>query len=223
MLGSLEWHAMPGKHARVASFLVGSVIGAILAVRWVTKRAALITPPAVAPLLLSRARMAYRRPEDVIAFAGVQRHWRVLDLGCGNGAFTLELARHAACVHAVDVQPTMIEALVARLRSAGVTNAIPHIAPATHLPFDDATFDAALMISVLPMLHDRAAALAEVRRVLKPCGVLVIGEDLIEPEYVCEATTQRWAEQAGFRWLDRDATALRYSLKFAKPDEPHAD
>lgn len=209
--------------------MLGTAIGAFFAVRWVTRRASLITPPAFAPLLLSHARLAYRQPRNVVAFAGVQPDWAVLDLGCGNGAFTLALANHARCVHAVDVQPAMIKALMIRLRSSGVTNVVPRVAPATHLPFEDEAFDAALMISVLPMLHDRAAALAEVRRVLKPGGVLVIGEELIEPEYVREATTRRWAEQACFRWLDRDATPLRYSLKFAKPvepvkpDEPDAD
>lgn len=208
---------------RLRWFLIGVIVGAFFAVRWMTRQASLITPPAFAPLLRSPLRLAYRRPEDMAAFAGIQPGWRALDLGCGNGAYTLALAQRAARVDAVDVQPAMIAALRKQMRSAGVANVFPHVAPATHLPFGDATFDAALMISVLPMLHNRDAALVEARRVLKPGGVLVIGEDLLEPEYVREATTRRWVERASFQLLGRDATPLRYSLKFvkaAKPDEP---
>lgn len=192
----------------------------MLGLRWATRRASLITPPALAPLLLSPIRMAYRSPQHVIAFTGIQPEWVVLDVGCGNGAYTLALAQHCAQVQAIDVQPAMIDALNARLRHAGVDNVTGQVAPATHLPFADESFDAVLMISVLPMLHDRAAALAEARRVLKPNGVLAVGEDLLEPEFAHEAVVRRWVEDAGFQFIDRDGNVLRYSLKYARRVAP---
>jgi ubiquinone/menaquinone biosynthesis C-methylase UbiE len=164
--------------------------------------------------------MAYRNPQHMLAFMGTQPNWVVLDAGCGNGAYTLALAQHCAQVQAIDVQPAMIDALRARLAQAGIRNVTAQVAPATHLPFASETFDGVLMISVLPMLHDRATALAEVRRVLKPAGVLVAGEDLFEPEFAAERDVRRWIESAGFHLIDRDHNVLRYSLKFAKHSAP---
>jgi SAM-dependent methyltransferase len=200
--------------SRWPAFLLGLTAGAFLGVRWAAHRAALITPPSFAPLLLSRLRRLYRDPARVVRLLNPRPEWTILDLGCGNGAFTFELARRVRRVVAVDVQPAMIDALEARIRDAGLGNVRARVAPATHLPFDDGVFDAALMISVLPMLHDRAAALAEVRRTLKPDGMLVIGEEWVEPEYVGERTTIGWVERAGFALLAREATALSYTLMF---------
>lgn len=202
--------------ARPALFALGLVTGATLAVRWVTRRAALITPPAFAPLLLSPLRMIYRAPSPLIRFLDPKPNWTVLDLGCGNGAFALPLARHVRHVHAVDVQPAMVAALRDRLRQARLDNVTTQVAPATHLSFDAETFDAVLMISVLPMLHDRDAALSEVRRVLKPDGVLIVGEEWIEPEYVDWRTVTQWVEHAGFRLQARVANPLCYTLKFGQ-------
>jgi ubiquinone/menaquinone biosynthesis C-methylase UbiE len=205
---------------RILWFLAGAIVGAVFGLRWATRRGALITPPALAPLLLNPIRMAYRSPQRMLAFMGVRPAWHVLDVGCGNGAYTLALARHCALVQAVDVQPAMIDALQARLTHAGIHNVTAQVAPATHLPFADETFDGVLMISVLPMLHDVAGALAEARRVLKPASVLVVGEDLFEPEFAPEDEVRRWVEDAGFRLIDRDSNVLRYSLKFAKHIAP---
>lgn len=200
--------------------MLGAAIGATLAVRWVTRRAALITPPMFAPLLLSPLRMAYRPPSQLVRFLAPEPDWTVLDLGCGNGAFTLPLARSVRRVHAVDVQPAMVAALRERLRRARLDNVSAHVAPATRLPFGGHAFDAVLMISVLPMLHDRDAALREVYRVLKPDGVLIVGEEWIEPEYVGRRTVTRWVERAGFTLCARTANLMCYTLKFRRrPDD----
>ena len=206
----------PMRSRQTIPFLMGVVAGAVFGFRWATRRALLITPPALAPLLLSPIRMAYRSPQHMLAFMSVQPGWHVLDVGCGNGAYALALAQHCAQVNAIDVQPAMIDALKARLAQAGVDNVIAQVAPATQLPFAGKTFDGVLMISVLPMLHDRAVALAEVRRVLKPKGMLIIGEDLLEPEFAREAEVRGWIEDAGFQFIDRDSNVLRYSLKYAR-------
>jgi ubiquinone/menaquinone biosynthesis C-methylase UbiE len=215
------------RFVRLVFFLLGVTIGAFLGVRWITRRASLITPPAFAPLLGNPLRLAYRNPAQVLDFAGAQRGWSILDLGCGTGVFTIEAARRvgpSGVVHAVDVQPAMIDALRGRMRATNLTNIQTHVAPATHLPLDDHSVDCVLMISVLPMLHGKPSALREVKRVLKPNGVLVVGEELIEPEYVTASTTVRWVEEAGFRLIAREQNVLRYTLKFvkARDSESHA-
>ncbi|WP_169237500.1 class I SAM-dependent methyltransferase [Candidatus Roseilinea sp. NK_OTU-006] len=210
---------MRARIVRLALFVLGLATGATLAVRWVTRRAALITPPACAPLLLSPLRMAYRAPSRLLRFLEPKPDWTVLDLGCGNGAFTLPLARYVRRIHAVDVQPAMVAALRRRLCRAGLDNVVVHVAPATRLPFEAHTFDAVLMISVLPMLHDRSAALSEARRVLKPDGVLIVGEEWIEPEYVGWRTVMRWAESAGFTLRAHTSNPLCYTLKLVQRSE----
>jgi SAM-dependent methyltransferase len=197
-------------------FCFGALVGAMLGIRWITRRAALITPPGCAPLLTSPLRLLYRRPAALVRFIGPQPDWNVLDLGCGNGAFARDLARHAGQVCAVDVQVAMVRQLVWRLREFDVTNVCPLVAPAARLPFATGAFDAVLMISVLPMLSDRSAALREVWRVLKPNGLLVVGEELIEPEYVSRPTAAAWVEGAGFTLRQRESNPLCYTMKFVK-------
>lgn len=96
---------------------------------------------------------------------------------------------------------------------------VAQVAPASQLPFDAHTFDAVLMISILPMLHDRDAALREARRVLKPDGVLVIGEEWIEPEYVGWRVVTQWVEDAGFELQARKSNLMCYTLKFVQRSE----
>lgn len=194
------------------------MVGAFFGVRWATRRAALITPPALAPLLSSRLRLRYRSPEALRHLLAPEPTWVVLDAGCGDGALALPLARHVHEIHAVDVQPRMIQALQRRAKARSVHNVQAHVAPLTHLPFLDATFDAALLISVLPMVHDRTGVLDELWRVLKPSGVLLVGEEWFEPEYVPERVVRDWVTAAGFRPIATQRGWLSYTVKFLKPE-----
>ncbi len=96
---------------------------------------------------------------------------RLLDVGCASGYFTVHFARRAGQTWAVDVNET---ALVTARR------AYPHIrfqaADATALPFPPATFDAVTMLDVLEHVPAAAqhAALAEVARVMRPHGTLIL-------------------------------------------------
>ncbi|MDW8394761.1 MAG: methyltransferase domain-containing protein [Anaerolineae bacterium] len=199
------------------SFLSGCLVGIFLGVRWATRRAALITPPVFAPLLSSRLRLRYRSPQALLRLLAPEPTWVVLDAGCGNGAFALPLAPHVREVHAVDVQPAMLCALQRRLEAHRVDNIQARLAPLTHLPYPDAVFDAALLISVLPMVHDRAGVLSELWRVLKPGAVLLVGEDWLEPEYVPERTARAWVTAAGFLAVAAERRWLSYTVKFVKP------
>ncbi len=205
---------------RMFVFTVGSVLGVQLGVRVLMYFKPLVTPPWVAPLLGGSFRMLYRNPARVLDFLAPQRGGTVLDVGCGTGVFALEAARRVGPlgkVHALDVQQAMLERLQTRLAATDLQNIEAHRESATHLPFADASIDHALMISVLPTIADRGVALSEIFRVLRPGGTLVIGEELLEPDYARAVTIQRWAENAGFKLVRSEGWAIEYLLKFTRP------
>ena len=105
--------------------------------------------------------------------------WRVLDVGCGPGWFPLELAECApqAAVTGIDLSRPMLTTATAHARAGRHDQAV-HFAQARGevLPFADATFD--LVVSTLALHHvqDPAAALAELRRVVRPSGRILVAD-----------------------------------------------
>ena len=205
---------------RTLIFIVGTMLGLQVAIRLVLQFRPRITPPWIGSLLLTPVRMLYRNPARVLDFLAPQRGGTVIDVGCGTGVFTIEAAHRVGPigkVHALDVQPVMIERLRERLSATDLQNVEAHTESATCLPFANASIDHALMISVLPIVADRGVALREMFRVLRPGGTLVIGEELMEPDYVRAVTIQRWAENAGFKLVRTEGWAIEYLLKFTRP------
>jgi demethylmenaquinone methyltransferase/2-methoxy-6-polyprenyl-1,4-benzoquinol methylase len=92
---------------------------------------------------------------------------RLADIGGGTGNYALALKREGWEPVVIDRSPGMLERAKAK-RLATVE------ADAQRLPLDDATFDAATMISMLHHVEDRPAAIAEARRILKPGGRLAL-------------------------------------------------
>ena len=91
---------------------------------------------------------------------------RLLDVGCGGGAHAVELAAHGWSVTGVDVSAAQVE--LARVRGIDAVEA-----DAAQLPFEDASFDAAVSMFTHTDVDDFAAVLREVARVLRPGGRLV--------------------------------------------------
>ena len=102
-------------------------------------------------------------------FAGIDAGQRVLDVGAGTGALAAELARRDADVAAAEPAPTFVAALRARLPSVDVRQAA-----AEDLPWPDASFDAALAQLVVTFMSDAPAGVAEMRRVVRPGGVVAV-------------------------------------------------
>jgi len=101
--------------------------------------------------------------------AGVGTGQRVLDVGCGPGALTAELVRRTSPEAVSAVEPSGSFAAAARERLPGVDI---RQAPAEHLPFGDAAFDAALAQLVVHFMADPVAGLREMGRVTRPGGVV---------------------------------------------------
>ena len=102
-------------------------------------------------------------------FVGIEAGQRVLDVGAGTGALAAELARREADVAAAEPAPTFVAALRARLPSVDVRQAA-----AEDLPWPDASFDAALAQLVVTFMSDAPAGVAEMRRVVRPGGVVAV-------------------------------------------------
>jgi demethylmenaquinone methyltransferase/2-methoxy-6-polyprenyl-1,4-benzoquinol methylase len=92
---------------------------------------------------------------------------RVLDVACGTGAVTLELARRGYDVVALDQNEKMLA--VARRRVPGATFLTGE---AERLPFADAEFEALTVTYLLRYVDDPAATVRELARVVKPGGVV---------------------------------------------------
>ena len=103
---------------------------------------------------------------------------RLLDIGCGPGSITLDLAEHVAPgeVIGIDREPLQLERARALAVERGVANARFATGDAYALPFPGASFDAVFANAVLMWLRDPLAALKEFRRVLRPAGVAGISD-----------------------------------------------
>lgn len=100
----------------------------------------------------------------------------LLDVGCGPGSITIELAKVVAPgpVVGIDVDATAIEQARKSAADKEVTNASFHVEEAAALSFPDDSFDAACAASTFQWLKTPAKAAREVLRVLRPGGVFAV-------------------------------------------------
>jgi demethylmenaquinone methyltransferase/2-methoxy-6-polyprenyl-1,4-benzoquinol methylase len=106
--------------------------------------------------------------------AAPHRGQRILDLAAGTGASSVALARSGATVVAADFSPGMIAE--GRRRHGGIPNLSFVQADATDLPFENDEFDTVTMSFGLRNVNEPKKALAELLRVTRPGGRLVVCE-----------------------------------------------
>jgi SAM-dependent methyltransferase len=144
----------------------------------------------------------------------------VLELGPGIGYFSVEASRMVGPegrLLCLDIQPGMIGALLGRLDERNVTNAHPMVGDALSLPLADDSVDAAFLFTVLGEIPDRPRAIVELRRVLRPGGVLSISESLMDPDYQLRDSVSDLCRALGFDILDHSRQPLGYTMCFAAP------
>ncbi|HEY8717220.1 methyltransferase domain-containing protein [Pengzhenrongella sp.] len=101
---------------------------------------------------------------------------RLLDVGCGPGTITVDLAARVAPGEVVGLDKSERVVALARetARAAGVTNVTFRAGDIYALPYGDASFDVVHAHQVLQHLTDPVAALRELRRVTRPGGLVAV-------------------------------------------------
>ena len=167
-----------------------------------------------------------RRTGAAAAFLAphLRRGMRLIDCGCGPGSITVDLARAVAPGEAIgiDLRDDALTQGRTLARERGITNLTFYAASVYQLPYADSSFDAAFACAVLQHLASPPAALKELRRVLKPEGVIGIadGSSTITFRYPTNDVLQAYDKLRG---LEReyktgrpyDALALRALLREA--------
>jgi ubiquinone/menaquinone biosynthesis C-methylase UbiE len=115
---------------------------------------------------------------------------RLLAVGSGPGTITLGLAKTVAPgeVVGIDIEPTQVEEACAAAAERGVTNARFEVGDAYRLPFADRSFDAVFAHTVLMHLREPVRALADMRRVLRPGGIIGVRDPDVGAGFSVPAT-----------------------------------
>lgn len=161
-------------------------------------------------------------PESTPTRHGIRTGMRVLEVGPGNGTYTLATGREVGeegRVVAIDIEPRIIDKLRQRVELEGAGNIEVRVADAHQLPFPDASFDAIYMITVIGEIPAPLEAMHEFHRVLRHGGTLAFSEFLPDPDYSLPRTLNNLAVDAGFRLKSRFGKLFYYTLLFEKCEE----
>jgi SAM-dependent methyltransferase len=149
----------------------------------------------------------------LIAAAGVGRGDRAVDVGCGPGGLTAELAAVLGAERVAAADPSEPFAAACRARVPG---ARVEVAAAEALPFEDAAFDRALAQLALNFMSDAPMGLGEMRRVTRPGGTVAAAVW----DYAGEMTLLRRFWDAA---IAEDPAAADHdegrTMRFCSPDE----
>ncbi|MGK5094793.1 class I SAM-dependent methyltransferase [Deltaproteobacteria bacterium TL4] len=127
------------------------------------------------------AMRVYSRPSTRKYFVDVVRPYvqesdRILDFGCGSGAFLCSIASFCREIVGVDISQKFVEETQTAIQMCELKNAKSMHIPVNTLPFEDKSFDVLMMIDVIHHLENIHQTLTEAFRVLKDDGKIIIYE-----------------------------------------------
>ena len=170
-------------------------------------------------LLDNPLRALFINPQTLADRIPIRPSDRVLEIGPGPGYFSLELARRIPQGHLelVDVQPQMLEKARRKLDDALIKNVGFTVADAGKpLPLPKASFDVAVLVTVLGEVSDPGVALESLRDVLKPNGILAIHEHLPDPDIIPLEWLRRVVTARGFAELKVSGPSWNYTAVFRR-------
>jgi ubiquinone/menaquinone biosynthesis C-methylase UbiE len=176
-------------------------------------------PEFMAGMIDNPLRRRLQPPDEMAVRHGLAPGMLVLEVGPGNGAYTLGAARRVGeqgKIVTIDIEPKMIERVRRRSEVEGVDNIEARVADVYDLPYDDETFDAIYMIAVIGEIPDPDRAMSEFYRVLSATGRLAFSELLMDPDYPLARTLIDKAGKVGFRLKRKLGGFFHYTLIFEK-------
>lgn len=156
--------------------------------------------------------------EAAIAKANLGPDMVVADIGTGTGYVAMGLAPLVHKVYGVDASAEMLRVAEENMHQQGLTNVEFKMGDGLNLPFEDNSLDAVFANMYLHHIGEPLLAIAEMVRVLKPGGVLVItDEDEHQHEWLHEEMDdvwlgfdreqfRRWFVEAGLKEVGVDCT-----------------
>ncbi|MDX1947032.1 MAG: class I SAM-dependent methyltransferase [Pirellulaceae bacterium] len=161
---------------------------------------------------------------------GVKQGMTICDMGCGNGFYTLQLAKMVGSdgqVYGVDIQPEMLKMLNDRADNQGVENVTPVLGSLANPRLPKGRFDLILLVDVYHEFSHPAQMLAAMRAALTPDGVCALveyrAEDPnvpIKPEHKMtkEQILKEWPP-AGFKLVrEFDSLPWQHLMFFGRDD-----
>jgi ubiquinone/menaquinone biosynthesis C-methylase UbiE len=142
---------------------------------------------------------------------------RILEIGPGVGIHAVSIAaalQPDGVLDVLDAQQEMLDDLMRRAAHCGLGNIVPRQGDAQRLPYPDAAFDAAYLVSVLGEIPDAKSALRELRRVLKPGARLLIAEVFLDPDFISLPDLHVLARNAGFVFERQAGPRIAYTALF---------
>lgn len=145
---------------------------------------------------------------------------RVLEVGPGSGYFSVEIARRIprGYLELFDLQPEMLAKARRKIEAAGLKNVRYTQGDAATLPFPDASFDVATLVTVLGEVPEKRECVRSLFRVLRPGGVAVFHEQLPDPDIFKLSTLKALVESAEFRFVRSWGRWYNYTAAFRKPE-----
>jgi len=115
-------------------------------------------------------------PNELVEKLSITENDVVMDFGCGPGYYTIDLAKKAKSVVAVDISPEMLKKAQHKAQKAGAKNIQFLQSDGKHIQVEDGSVDLIFLVTVYHEVGDNEAVLKEFGRLLKPFGKLVIVE-----------------------------------------------
>ena len=136
----------------------------------------------------------------------------MLEVGCGPGYFTPALIEAVPSGHVVmfDLQAEMLAMAAARV---GAT-ATALQGDATKLPLRSQSFDAVVVVLMLGEVPDRNGCLSEIRRVLRPGGIVLLAESRRDGDFIRFDDLRTLVAGHGFEFVDRRGPGWEYTARF---------
>ena len=116
-----------------------------------------------------------RNPYKLLKAAGLKPGHKVLEIGCGPGAFTIPAAGIVGkngFIYAVDIHPLAIKRVREKIAESGIENIKPVLTDASHTGISDQEIDLVFMFGMPHVAGGLTNVLSEIHRVLKPGGIL---------------------------------------------------